>query len=170
MPVRLFRIITMFVLLTPAAIATAANQQEIHTLVGLSGVYVTVDNINPAAEVLGLDSRKIRGDVELRLKQKGIPTLSIQQMRRTPGLPILKVLLNVHKTEAGFFVYSIDLHLQQSVQLKRSPSIESLAVTWKTGTLGVASKDQMAQLRDLVLDYVDEFASDYKKANPQRPT
>lgn len=170
MPVSLLRMIVMFTLLIPTAIASAADRQEIHTLAGLAGVYVTVDNINPAAEMLGLDRRKIRGDVVLRLKQKGIPTLSVKQMRQSPGLPILKVLLNVHKTDAGFFVYSIDLHLQQGVQLTRSPSIESFAVTWKTGTLGVAGKDQMAQLRDLVLDYVDEFAADYKKANPQRPT
>ncbi len=170
MPRSLVRIAALFALLIPSAFAAAADSDEIHTLAGLTGVYVTVDNINPAAELLGLDSRKIHGDVELRLKQKGIPILTVQQMRQTPGLPILKVLLNVHKTEAGFFVYSIDLHLRQSVQLRRRPSIETFAITWKTGTVGVASEDQMAQVRDLVLDYVDEFASDYRQANPQRPT
>ena len=170
MPVTLFRTFALLMLMIPAAIANAADRQEIHTLAGLTGVYVTVDNINPAAAILGLDRTKIRGAVLLRLKQNGIPILSVKQMRQSPGLPILKVLINVHKTEAGFFVYSIDLHLQQGVQLTRNTSIESFAVTWKTGTLGVASKDQMAQLPDLVLEYVDEFVSDYKTANPQRST
>ena len=170
MPRSLLRITALIALLIPAAFAAAADQAEIHTLAGMSGVFVTVDNVNPAAEILGLDSGKIRGSVELRLKQKGIPILTVKQMRQTPGLPILKVLLNIHKTDTGVFVYSIDLHLQQSVQLTRRPAIESFAITWMTGTLGIASEDQMSQVNDLILDYVDEFASDYKKANPQRPT
>ena len=56
------------------------------------------------------------------------------------------------------------------MQFTRRPAIESFAITWMTGTLGIASEDQMSQVNDLILDYVDEFASDYKKANPQRPT
>ncbi len=170
MPRSLLRFIALFALLIPAALAAAADQAEINSLAGLSGVFVTVDNINPAAEILGLDSRKISGDVELRLKQKHIPILTVQQMRQRPGLPILKVLLNVHKTDTGIFVYSIDLHLQQSAHLTRNPAIESFAITWQTGTLGIASEDQMSQVRDLIMDYVDEFAADYKKANPQQPT
>jgi hypothetical protein len=167
---RLTGMTVLFALAIYYTVAAAADQDEIHSLEGLSGVYVTVDNINPAAEMLGLDRAKIHGDVELRLKQKGIPVLSIQQMRDTPGLPILKVLLNVHKTQSGLYVYSIDLHLRQNAQLTRRPSIETFAITWKTGTLGIASEDQLTKVRDLVLDYVDEFIADYTKANPQRPT
>ena len=170
MPRSLATIIAVVILLIPAPFAVAADQGEINSLTDLQGVYVTVDNINPAAEILGFERTKVRGDVLLRLKQKGVPVLTVQQMRQTPGLPILKVLINIHKTDAGFYVYSIDLHLQQSTRLTRKPSLEVFAITWKTGTLGIASKDQMTQVRDLIMDYVDEFATDYKTANGQRPT
>lgn len=170
MPRYAIRIAVMAGLLGAAAAAGAADQEEIDTLDGLSGVFVTVDNLNPAAEAYGLASRKVQGDVALRLQQNGIHVFTVEQMRHTPGLPILKVSTNVHKSEAGYYVYSIDLYLQQTVKLSRRPSVETYAVTWKTGTLGVVSGDRLSSLKDIVQDNVDEFIRDYKSANPSGST
>ena len=170
MPGYAFRIAVLSGLLGAAAAAGAANQEEIETLDGLPGVFVTVDNLNPAAEAYGLASRKVRGDVALHLQQKGIHVFTIDQMRRSPGLPILKVTTNVHKSEAGYYVYSIDLYLQQTVKLSRRPSIETYAVTWKTGTLGVVSGDRLSTLKDMVQDSVDAFITDYLSVNPRKST
>lgn len=164
------RITTLFVMALLSTMASAADQEEIKTLKGLSGVFVTVDNLNPAAEAMGLSSNKIHGDVVLRLRQKGIRLFSVEQMRQTTGLPILKVLINVHKAADNLFVYAIDVYLEQTVHLARSPALEAYAITWKTGTLGIVSNDQLGDMRDQVVDFIDEFASDYKQANPRQST
>lgn len=150
--------------------ASAADQEQIKTLHGLKGVFVTVDNLNPAAEAMGLSSKKVTGDVTLRLRQKDVPVLSIRQMREDPGLPILKVLINVHKAADNLFVYAIDINLQQTVKLAHQPSIQAYATTWKTGTLGIVTNDKLGDLRDLILQFIDDFVSDYRQANPQRAT
>lgn len=150
--------------------AGAADQEEIHSLVGLPGVYVTVQNLNPAAEAFGLESDKIRGEVELKLRQHHVPVLNIAQMRKQRGLPIFKVLINVHKTEAGFFVYAVDLAVEQTVQLVRRPSIQTYAPTWKSGSLGVVSENQLANIKELVLQATDEFTADFDQANPEHRT
>lgn len=151
-------------------VTLAANREEIKTLQGLKGVFVTIDNLNPAAEAMGLSSKKVHGDVALRLRQKGIPIFSVKQMRQTPGLPILKVLINVHKAADNLYVYTIDVDVQQTVKLAHRPSIETYATTWKTGTLGIVTNDKLDGMRDLILNFIDDFVSDYQQANPQRST
>ena len=91
-------------------------------------------------------------------------------MREHAGLPLFKVLINVHKTEGRFFIYTVDLDVEQSVQLVRRPAIQTYAPTWKTGSLGVVSQDQLANIKEVVLQGTDEFVSDFAQANPPRGT
>ncbi len=170
MPRHLFKAALFAVLAAFATIASAADQEQIKTLHGLQGVFVAIDNLNPATEAMGLSSKKVHGDVALRLRQKGIHVFSVKQMRQTPGLPILKVLINVHKAADNLFVYAIDIYLQQTVKLVQRPSIQAYATTWKTGTLGIVTNDKLDDMNDLILDFIDDFASDYKQANPQHAT
>lgn len=170
MPRYLLKTAVALALTALTGVTLAADQEEIKTLQGLKGVFVTVDNLNPAAEAMGLSSKKVHGDVALRLRQKGISVFNVKQMRQTPGLPILKVLINVHKAADNLYVYAIDVDVQQTVRLVHRPSIKAYATTWKTGTLGIVTNDKLDSMRDLIMDFVDDFVSDYQQANPQRST
>jgi len=141
------------------------------TLVGLNGVYVWVGSIQDEAQRDGLDTMQIRTDVELKLRQAGIPVLIEEQSMSRVDAPVLFVVLNAVKNpEVPLYAFSANVELHQVVRLIRNPAATIRAATWTaTGFTGMVGRDHPPRLlRDEIRDLIDRFINAYLAANPKR--
>ena len=107
----------------------AASDSEIDraSLKGLQGVFVLVEELNPAEEQAGLKSADIQTDAEQILRTAGIPLLSKTQSIDAPGMPTLYISVSVASSAAtDLWPFSIDVNLEQQATLKRSPDTYDL--------------------------------------------
>jgi len=153
-----------------AMTAAADNETQRKTLAGLQAVYVTIETLDSEVERDGLSESAIQTDVELKLRQAGIPVLTHEQWLRTPGKAWLYLNVNVHKEQSwGGYVYGIKLHLIQEVTLTRAPRTITDAATWEAvGKVGIAGQARLSSIRDSAKDMVDQFINAHLAANPKK--
>ncbi len=157
----------MLALVSPAVAQDLKSDRA--TLVGLTGVGVVVENVDPTAEKDGLARSTLQNDVELKLRQAGIRVLSENELISAPGFPTLYLQVTAIRHEMGLYAYCIKLEVQQVVRLLRDPSITSAATTWEArGEIGVVGKQNLSTVREYVRDQVDQFINAYLAANPKR--
>ena len=139
------------------------------TLRGLKGVGVLVEKLPLEVEQEGLKRDQLQMEVESKLRTAGIKVLTKEEALNTPGEPYLYININVNiaKTEADIYPYSIDLLLIQKVSLLRDPKLTSYAITWSTGGVGSIGKPILSQLRESVEAMVDVFVNAYLMENPK---
>lgn len=143
------------------------NENSRSSLRGLKGVHVVVEHLPPEVEQNGLTASAIQTDVELKLRQAGVPVLELNQ----PPFDevFLSILLQFIPAGDGLWPYTIKVEVFQAVTLKRDLSIVvDSAVTWSVGDFGSARKLGLRNLRDNVKDRVDQFINAYLAANPKK--
>lgn len=136
---------------------------------GLQGVNVGVIliGLDPDAELRGLTKQALKTDVELRLRELGIPVLSLEQLDRENGCPCLNLKVRILKN-GGLFAYSLDLYLVELVTPSRDPTRTLFARVWNSSLIGTVGIQNIQQLRKVAIDTVNEFANDYLAANPKK--
>ena len=148
------------------AVGATAQETEISpirlSLTGLEAVSVTVENISDSeARRAGLTPERVKTDVELRLRQLGVPV-------RDDASEYLYVNVNLIDTNEGLWAYSISVDLRQYAYLYRDLDIGAYGTTWSRGSIGTVGARKLATIRDAVKDYVDAFANDYLAGNSSR--
>jgi hypothetical protein len=145
------------------ALGDSASERE--TLRGVSAIRVVVGTLDPQAERDGLRQSTLQTDIELKLRQAGIPVVD------TAGTePFLNVVVHAVALErpSGLYAYTIHVQFFQVVVLRRDRNIPALGATWSgqltTGTVGA---DNLSAVRSSVRDRVDEFVNAYLAANPK---
>ncbi|MGH2359408.1 MAG: hypothetical protein ACRDGM_02550 [bacterium] len=138
------------------------------TLRGLQGVYVLVEHLEPTIERDGLRRDQIRTDVELRLRQAGIPVPTEEERLRTPGTPYLYIRVASH-SDSGLHAFHIAVELRQAVLLERNPAkFVGARTTWEfIGAVGTVGSSKVRKLREVIADAVDEFINAYLTVNPR---
>lgn len=134
------------------------------TLVGLTRISVLLENVDEDAQQRGLSAHQIQTDVELRLRQAGIPVADTSEQ----GNPYLYVNVQTLRLERGAYVWHLEVQLLQRVALDRNPSNTLLAPTWGSSKLGIIGADKLSQLRDDIRDMVDEFINAFLAANAKK--
>jgi hypothetical protein len=161
------RIHTAFVVLflLSAPIAHASNNEFSQlSLKGLKGVAVIIEDLKPEIEQNGLTVTAIQTDVELKLRQAGIPISATGA-----GNPSLHISVNILQSTSAILPHVITIELRQTVFLTRDPSIiVPGAATWDVGVFGQVPKLNVRSLRDDVKDLVDRFINAYLAVNPQK--
>jgi hypothetical protein len=141
------------------------------SLRGLNGVVVLVRiNASPDAERDGITKEKLQTDVELKLRQAGIPVVAMEELKKTIDNRIgwLDLSVSALKYEDGtFYACNLQLKLMQHVFLARDPSKSTFATTWSTGSVGVFGLMRLQGIRQEVNDKVGEFANSYLAVNPK---
>lgn len=154
-----------------AARAFAALTDKQMSLSGIEAVYVFVQGLTDETKEAGLTQEQIQSDVEGKLKLEGIRAVSEEESLKVAGSPVLYVNISAPKrkrTEA--FVYHIDVGILQKVSLVREPKIRTMSITWNKGRLGYCpAKSLVESVRETVGYLMDEFAADYRAANPKQP-
>jgi hypothetical protein len=149
-----------------APIAHADDDENTRpSLRGLKGVAVIIEDLKPEIEQNGLTVSAIRTDVELKLRQVGIPIIGLVN---TPGKPFLHISVDVLRSERPTWPYVITVELRQMIFLTRDPSISVHLATWDVSSFGTIPKQNLRNLRDSVKDLVDEFINVYLAANPKK--
>jgi|SRR5437588_5862570 len=143
------------------------NEYTRKTLVGLTGVYVSVEHIPDEMQRDGLDTTQIQTDVELKLRQAGITVLTRQEWLSTAAAPFLYVNVQAIKN-TNFYAFSVEVQLRQRVTLVHDPAVLILATTWSaTGVIGTVGSKKLSSLRETVRDLTDQFINAYLAANPK---
>ena len=139
------------------------------SLVGLQGVQVLVESLDPQVEQAGLTKAAIQTDVELKLRLAGIRVLTREEMLKTPGFPTLYINANVLPSGERWG-FSESVQLEQAVILSRDSSISLLnTATWSVQGVGTAGPSTIGRyVRDQIKDRVDEFINAYLSANPKK--
>ena len=160
------------VLTCPAGFQAFGGDSELdrRTLRGLQGVAVMVETIAAEAERDGLPKRQVQTDVELRLRQSGIHVLSLAEGLTTPGRPYLYIHVAAAKRDGmRFYAYDVSVRLNQDVWLDRDLDIKGLGITtWDVGAVGSIGDAMIRDLRESVLDKVDQFINAYLAVNPEQ--
>jgi hypothetical protein len=138
------------------------------TLKGLEGIYVLIEELDPALKERGLTKDQIQTDVELKLRMAGIRILSEKELLTSPGLPSLYIAINAVKLDM-IFAFDIYVGLDQYIKLTRNPLIISLAATWSTTGIGSVGETRVREnIREKVKDLVDKFINAYLSVNPKK--
>jgi hypothetical protein len=134
-------IITVAFLFCSTLIAQGDNESSRKSLKGLTGVWVEVTPLDPDVERGGLSKDQIQTDVGLRLRMAGLKVLTREQMLVTPGMPSLEVELGTFKGNQSpiqeIYSYSLNVSLDQIVNLTRDPQVSVDASTWWTAKVGL---------------------------------
>ncbi len=120
-----------------------------------------MEDLDADAERDGLTRSQLQTDIELRLRQAGIPVDN-----HAPR--VLYVVVNTIKDELGLYGFSIRVEFRRPVHLGRDPSLTTPGVTWSaTPLVGIVGSSDLATVRDDVRDLVDQFISAYLEENPK---
>jgi len=158
--------VALLVLLLLPGVSHALTDDQT-ALVGLKGVQVVVEKIDPQAELLGLTKAQIKTEVELRLRKAGIRVLTGKERLETPEMPWLYVNVTVFPPQdLPLAAFSIHVELKEIVTLANGST--TVGSIWDTGYVGIVGKEKIREMRKLVDDYVDKFINDYLAANPKK--
>ena len=128
------------------------REQSKASLRGLRGVFVLVADLELEIKQEGLSVTQLQTDVELRIRKAGIQVLTKEQWHETAGEPYLYVNVHARVLDQGQFPYNVMVQLKQDVILVRNPSMQTPAVSWQMGGLGVAG--DMKTIREFLGDAV----------------
>ena len=133
-------------------------------LSGLKAIFVSVADINPEVERLGLTKNQIKTDVELRLRKAGVRVLTEKEWLGTPAMPYIAVMVNV-VISGDHYACSGTVALKEAVTLDNG--FKTIGAIWDTGYTGAGRKENIRKIRESVGDLVDKFINDFLAANPK---
>lgn len=137
------------------------------SLKGLPGVFIVVDDLDSSVEKAGLTKADIQSQVEQELRLAGVPILTREQWVTTAGGPYLHVNAFLFSSDAGVWPFFVEVSSMQRVALERSSVNIFFAPTWSVATVGSVGTNKLGQIKDIVKDYVDQFAKAYRDMNPK---
>jgi hypothetical protein len=137
------------------------------TLRGVEGVHVVVGDLRPDVERAGLTRQQLQTDVELQLRQAGIPLVTSAERVHVPGQPFLAVAAHVVPRADGLLAaaYAITVEVYQVASLETA-AVKATVSTWSVGKTGSIGLPLLAALRDSVKDSVEHFIDAYLSVNP----
>ena len=167
---RLYAAFIALYLFSPLVAHADDDELSRPTLRGLQGVGVLIENLRFEFEQNGLTRSAIQTDVELKLRQAGIPVLSRDMLLQSAGKPYLYVQVSVCIASSDLScAFHISVELRQNARLERDPNIYSSVSTWSTlGLTGTVEKMNVRMVRDSVKDQVDQFINAYLAMNPKK--
>ena len=156
--------VLLFVLLYLSA-QFNANAQSVKapSLIGLAELNVVIEDLDDNAKVGGLTVSQLQTDVELRLRQAGLPV-------NTAALESLHVRVTaLGPTAAGEVAWKVDVELQQPVIIMRTKEATT-GTTWDASSIALSSSPSFVPLNvsGKVRDFVAAFLGDWLSANAKR--
>ena len=143
------------------------SKNQTASLTGIESLYVVINNLDPDAATVGLNSTELRKNIELKLKSAGI-TVPFALIGNDE--PYLNIVINLqYDTSHDFVYYSFTVSLIQPVILVRNSNLSCPARTWFiAGTGGAPKKESVRLINDEINKHVDQFINDYRAVNPKK--
>jgi hypothetical protein len=170
-----FHVLVIAAAMVMLAIGSASaldSEQTRKTLVGLQGVYVLVEELQPNiqkyASKSDLDKGSLQKSAESQLREAGIRVLAREEWLKTVGRPVLYINVNTHEQEKYWFAYNVEVELQQVAAMEANPAIKSLVGTWSVNIAGMVNIGTVNALKERVKNLLDIFITAYLSANPKK--
>jgi hypothetical protein len=152
-------------IILPGTVWGFHNKINKKSLEGIKGVQVLIEMIRPEIERDGLTHNQIQTDTEQRLRLAGLRVLSLEELSKTLGKPILNVAVDIRKEPGGVYIYNIELSLIQDVYLMRNNKLIP-CITWHRAGLGRVSS--LTRIRNTIKDYIDLFINAWLSVNQKK--
>ncbi len=143
---------------------------EVRSLVGVKGIYVTITDLNEDARSAGLTKEQLKTDVELKLRLAGIKVNSQPEWRSSKHEGLFLVTIATDSDDdSPSIAYTVAVELSQLRKLPGRPYARVFAPTWGKGTGDMCLKNEFPEeARKHVNDLTDKFINDYLTANPKK--
>lgn len=175
---RYFRLLVILAILF-AAESTLANQDSYElfevggkpvgteTLIGLTNLCLVIDVSDVKQLNNKFDEHQLYLDVQQMVREANIRTLLPQEIKKTKGMPILRIEVRAKIVGGGSCVYGLSVDLLQTVTLVRDPNAVCLTTTWYIPHLiGYVPTDELDDvIKRLVKDGIKAFRMEHLEAN-----
>jgi hypothetical protein len=138
--------------------------EKLDTLVGLQGVYFSLQKLKAPAGYEGPFGEQVHADVVKKFTAAGIPVLTEEQMEMTPGKPHLNIYFSNTNPDTGCW-FSVFSSLSQTALLTRNHTVKFKAGTWGFGGGYSADHPDRDEYTAIML-VIDKFITDFQTANP----
>lgn len=165
------------ILLAPKSTATNTDSYELfdvggkpvgtETLVGLTSLCLVIDVSDVKRLNSKLDEHQLYLDVQQMVREANIRTLLLEEIKKTKGMPVLRIEVRAKSVGGGSCVYGLSVDLFQAVTLVRDPNAVCLTTTWYIPHLiGSVPTDQLDDvIKRLVKDGIKAFTMEHLEAN-----
>lgn len=129
------------------------------------GFTVNVEANLPLEEKGEIEVTSLREMGKKMLRNSGISLIPDKDSIRSDEIPFLYLHVNCMDAGQGLVPFSLSLYFYQPVKLTLNRDLQTSAVTWESGSVGILSYDQMNLVSDAAKILIEEFISDYKQIN-----
>lgn len=138
-------------------------------LAGLAGVAVVVADVGNDAKNDGLDTNKLKTNIEAGLKKNNIVVYEDSAKTvNNPSQAWLYLSININKHSDGIYDYALEFSLYENSEVPRSSPAFTRSAAWFNFGQGTVGSSAMAQyMYGLVDGAVNNFAKDYHDQNPK---
>ena len=164
------RIILCLILLCGLSATTATAQSEMErerqSLQGVDGFYLSLNTVGAAAVQDSLDFEGLHQGLRSTLEEAGLPVWPEGQVTAEDRVPYLHVHVNTVHAGRGLYPFGVEIRFYQRVRLERDAATPTVAATWATSIVGVASYDNLGIIPEAALNLLDDFVDDFRQINP----
>lgn len=168
---RLFRLLFIVMCLQPALLF-AQNEIVLErvSLEGLQeiGFTANIEGSRTIADSENLTPTLIRQEAVSQLIDAELRYVSDEEVQSSTDIPFLHLHINAMEMENGLIPFSINLRLYQPVKLSLNRDLQTSAITWRTGMVGLVSYDQIETISEAASNMISGFIDDYNLANGGR--
>ena len=132
------------------------------------GFTANIEGSRTIADSENLTPTTIRQDAVAQLVEADLRYISDEEVQSSADIPFLHLHINAMEMENGLIPFSITLRLYQPVKLTLNRDLQTSAITWRTGMVGLVSYDQIDTISDASANMIAEFIDDYNSANGGR--
>jgi len=163
-------ILTLWLLFSTGLSAQNEVERERFSLQGLQqfGFTATIEGSRTIADSENLTPTVIRQDAITRIVENGLQFVSDEEVRSSTDIPFLYMHINAMEMENGLIPFSIQLKLYQPVKLVLNRDMQTSAVTWEHGMVGLVSYDRLSTIQYAAQELVMTFIEDYQTQNRRR--
>ena len=161
--------VPFFLFLLSPCLLSAQNEiiLERVSLEGLQeiGFTANIEGSRTIADSENLTPTTIRQEAVSQLVEADLRYISDEEVQSSADIPFLHLHINAMEMENGLIPFSIMLRLYQPVKLTLNRDLQTSAITWRTGMVGLVSYDQINTISDASANMIAEFIDDYNSAN-----
>ncbi len=158
-------ILCLWGLSATAAWAQSEIERERASLRGVDGFYLSLNTVGDASVQDSLDFEQLHQGLRIRLQKAGLPMWPEGQVTAEDRLPYLHVHVNTVHAGRGLYPFGVEIRFYQAARLERDPSTPTVAVTWSTSIVGIASYDQLGLISETALNLIEDFIEDFQRVN-----
>lgn len=151
------------------SLALAQNEiaRERSSLKGINAMGFTVNlEVNLALkDKSGIEVTSLREMGLNTLKNGNITLIPDKEIKRSDEIPFLYLHVNSMDAGQGLVPFALTLYFYQPVKLSLNRDLQTSAITWESGSVGIVSYDQLNLISNAAKALVEEFISDYHQIN-----